>query len=1454
LAGFGKGLHTLYSNRSKQAIKNLEKESDPKTLENKVDRSSSNIDDATAKVIDDEVETIEGQFIGAAPKGTPRVAGETGEPLRDVTPDSAVDDVIVEDKAAVNVAEAVGGGTPTKEEFADVINQTKATSTAGTIKSNLGFNLRRYASRYASYVAFKPSSVFDPFIKYSDTAKRIQKAFRYDQGRQVLGKQTTPDMQDFNEYYKETLGGYLLRFKESLEPIQLTYRGRLSDLVNKDLMRVIRGGKKSDNKNINDAAKEIRSVLDEVGFRLRDAGYIEGDIENYVPRIWDAQKIKNNKAAFADLLVKGNHATRKDVDNLVEDMLDKSNHLDQGASAGSSFFYKRVFKDLDDNAFEEFLDSDPSRLLANYLTVASKQLAKKDIFGVKNLQEFNRFIVGNIDAEMRAAGQKLSRRDREAMEKVYKESTGEGLDRYGKAVGALTEGLATINRMAYLPLATMSSLTEIMINIAKAGATPSLKGFSAAAKDGGERLTKQMQTMLKKQGLTESEIRKEMNEFGIALDVGLDDMVQRLSDEAMSSRFNQKVNNAFFQVTLLDQWTKLVQTSSFVTGKNLINTNLKEIKNHLDAGLTPSRRINRFIGELNELGVDYREGIKWLDKGGSRDDRFYHLLKRGAARYTNEVILNPSMESGLKPFLLSNPKTSIFFQFMGYPMAFNNVILKNAAKSLVQNPESLSNTARVMGAGLIMTETARALNYFRSDGRSERFKSDEEIYTDALLRWGGLGLLFDQVKRGKDRATIYQEPILYPTGFTGPVVSDAIMLAKTGDYTSYIGTKVPGYGAGSLLLGKDFMQDYKESLRELHRESKENLLFPREPRIRNFAEGGKVEEDPIRKLFAFGNIARAITKSAADELGFYSPLQKALLNYKKPTETANQFLKNLEKDPAVKREMEATEFDKFITSKGDDSVKLIDLQEYLATNRYKLNIESSADPANKFGFNPYDRSMLIVQKVEDDMPFEQAVERGTEDDPSFMALVRDPDYQKRFLKNNKNYTESDFLKLEEEIDVPYEYRDPSDPFAFNMLEDIRRQAMSDAQQRQFGRVVPDLGAYGFYTLGGDIRKIQAINAAKATDKFKAERERLDSILLDRYGGRVSKEDINDINNEDLIEERLDLYEKESPGLYEAELESLRKLRAYNEYLEPENYKEFLIRADVNKPLDYDHYSSKHFSSFLKDKDGTEIIDKNKSAKNVIGFVRTADYDNITIPNFKGNAKIKMIEELQSDLSSDLRFAKGRDGKGGSTSLDKQTKELESKAMNLEKEVIDKTKNINSLEKVVKNEEELSRLAIQLNRPISEAKEILEINIEKLNNELEPKNFALSKMNALLSALERTIVPPKQFDIYKNPKAWGKPLIEKTLIEAAKDNSDIIALPTRRIIEQRYIGATAAKSVLKAYDKDFKNILESFAKKYNTEIETFSMGDIDLFYYVRLTSKMKEDIKKGRPMFYTGGKV
>lgn len=797
-------------------------------------------------------------------------------------------DVVIEEVVAKH-ASKVGGGAATKDSLRRMVLETIEESQGPTgekVASNLGLKAKQFFHGYIPKVTLvgKPAGILSAYSKYSNTANVLQKKFRYDLGLGITTERKIVDP-DFFETLKDIQGERWMDIKVSLEPIVLNAKNKVADDANDEIISILRNSGTSENKVINSAALKIKKVLNDIGSDLQKFGLIDEPLEDYFPRMWDRAAIEKNQDAFKTLLMqkqgaKGElDALAKDANeanDIIESLLDIKNQVGIDSST-KSFFSKRKFDIADDDMFKDFIDGDLNSVLLSYVTQTSKQIAKVKVFGVRNINEFSKVWLNPLVDEMKQAGRVLSKNERNEILDIYRSATSEGLARNSEAVEGALDWYILGTRMALLPLATLSSLTEIVTNLAKAGPVNAAKGLSQATGAAFKQISYDLVSKLKKDsGLTDPEAFKELNRHWLAMEQSVADTAERLSGDELSSKWKRNISDKFFRVTMLDQWTKFVQLASFNSGKELIKDNLQRlssdqafIKAYKSSASSNRSVSNALTDELVELGIDVQKGLDWITRGAKKEDDFYKDVQKGAARYTNEVILQPSAAAGLKPRIMSNPRTVIFTQLLTYPAAYTNTILKNAAVKLIRDPKG--NAPRILGAALIMTGMARYSNYIRSHGESEKNKTDAEATLAAVARWGGNGLVLDIMQRAQKSAEIYQSNVAYIAGLS-PVTSDAYKLAKSGDVVSFLGSKMPGYAAFKAIGGEDFKADYDKLTRDLNKKLTKLLVPPKEKKV-SFAKGGEVDvpqapekpEQRIDKMTGFPYDKQAGTAFIDDE-------------------------------------------------------------------------------------------------------------------------------------------------------------------------------------------------------------------------------------------------------------------------------------------------------------------------------------------------------------------------------------------------------------------------------------------------------------------------------------------------------------------------------------------------------------------------------------------------------------
>ena len=451
-------------------------------------------------------------------------------------------------------------------------------------------------------------------------------------------------------------------------------------------------------------------------------------------------------------------------------------------------FQSRVFTEIDDETFEEFLDTNVNRVYSDYIIGSARAIERTKMFG-KSESVFQDRFIDPMRAELQANG--VSFEDRQhILNKVltlYKRTTGlenptwetivKGDLRTGKAIRSATDWAKISQQLAHLPLATLSSITEPLILLSRIN-NPNIvsKEGATAFKDIGHALVKGIKKDLDRWGrvrskLTGKKVRglkdigdeewQELYKVGLALEQSTMDRLQGLYGEAPKGAFAKGVQNAFFHANLLTQWTGAVQLAAFTTGKRLIRENAEAIYNHHNGIAKLSQKeFTRRRNRLWEAGITGKRAVKWyeqaLDSRGQFDESlaqglrgskelrksqlgFYHnYYQRGAARFAKEIILTPTTSAANRPLWHSHPAGQLLAQFAGYPTAFNNTILKRFVQEVYTDP--LHASPKIVATTLLMTSVAVLGNALRSQGDS--LEGDPgDIVAKGIQRWGGMGPL-----------------------------------------------------------------------------------------------------------------------------------------------------------------------------------------------------------------------------------------------------------------------------------------------------------------------------------------------------------------------------------------------------------------------------------------------------------------------------------------------------------------------------------------------------------------------------------------------------------------------------------------------------------------------------------------------------------------------------------------
>jgi hypothetical protein len=512
------------------------------------------------------------------------------------------------------------------------------------------------------------------------------------------------------------------------------------------------------------------------------------------------------------------------ANDIIDTMVDKRNLVNDVDSEFSttmtpSSFSSRNLYMLDDSTITKFIDNDYNTLMRDYLNDTSRAMTRKKLFGI-NTEEFSRNYLDKIRDELQNAGGTLKENDRADLVEMFEYATGLKNTTFESGVGQTASDYAKLSQqMAHLPLATFSSLTEAFIPLTRVSTGTYLKGIGQAIKSWSKTNQKDTMDILQSEhGLTKEEANREMHRVYLGLEQAVAQRIDSIAGEGLQGSIAKKIQSAFFKVNLLSQWTRTVQLASFTMGKDLITKNLRTVAEFQGTKLSGSqkKKLNRATQELYDLGVNIPQGVSWVKNGAKRYsgrknqntniqewNSFYEQqVMQGASRFANEIILDPSKAAVTRPHVQTSATGSILFQFLGYPTAFSNTVLKNYYTQIKRDP--LVGTAKVGSTALFMTGVATGLNGLRTAGESFE-KDPDEIIVDSISRWGGLGF-GEYIRNAKTNAEVGGGTLgTLAKSVTGPIVGDAVdaILYRKGP-TELAATNLPFYS----MVPSKFRKEY----------------------------------------------------------------------------------------------------------------------------------------------------------------------------------------------------------------------------------------------------------------------------------------------------------------------------------------------------------------------------------------------------------------------------------------------------------------------------------------------------------------------------------------------------------------------------------------------------------------------------------------------------------------------
>ena len=635
---------------------------------------------------------------------------------------------------------------------------------------------------WALQIIQKPTSTFLNKMSRAPILNDLILSFRHDAGQRLIAGEVGSQKalkESVNEEIVRLTGTKLDRIKDALAPLMPEESVRkkvllpfskskfrksikkgfyLSDEVNTDLtyflrtnrtFKIVDGKKIKLDANIVTSGKKLQSVMDDIYNESLEAGIKGGKISNYFPRRWLQIALEDSPEELIKHIHKTEKVTMAEAKLIVKEMMaPNSDVIKIGSNLNSNLTKSRKLTRINDEKVSQYLDNDVMSVLNDYVFSATKQIVGKKRLG-GNVAEFTKRFINPIQKQLSKKNTNLTESEVKKLQALYLISTGQKgyiknpIGRF--AHNALTIGAQT----SLLGFATITSLPELF--------TPFLRGLGTESHrantfksmvDYNKVWWNDIKTSYGKGGKLDvrSPEMKELNGFLRAMDMVTEDRAMAAFGQGMGVTAN-KIQNTFFKVIQLQDWTRFVQLVSYQSGKNKIYDNLLQLSKSKENKLSTTQ-VGRLTDELNEFNIDIKAGLGWMKAGANpslKENSFYRTdFMRGAARYVDEVIMNPTAGANQKPLWHSMPSTRWLFGLMGFPTAFSNTVLKNAAREISKDvrDKQLKATPQIMAGLMTMTMASLAGNTLRTAGGNIKdLDSGKTTITDELQNaWKRAGL------------------------------------------------------------------------------------------------------------------------------------------------------------------------------------------------------------------------------------------------------------------------------------------------------------------------------------------------------------------------------------------------------------------------------------------------------------------------------------------------------------------------------------------------------------------------------------------------------------------------------------------------------------------------------------------------------------------------------------------
>jgi len=546
------------------------------------------------------------------------------------------------------------------------------------------------------------------------------------------------ELHDFTEHIHTIHGKYFGKMQDIMDKIYLatpegglTKIGRavpglrtiipvLTDEQNLQLVRALRGGEKSISKLppiLQSAGRDIRKLLDEILDDAQKAGLDVKKRANYFPRVhnwkaWDkpegrtfleSKGIKNpdeviqhfktnggvEDATFVEQVIAGQRLAAREGRKYTGRKGKPQSNLEKA---------RTLLANTSDNELEPFLNNKVYGVLSDYINATGRRITYADLFGPN--EEILSKWVREGSKELKEQGIKV---DPRTIDRVY-EIADVLQQRYNptkhnqRLWNKFSVGMATYQNTRTLSMATLASLAEPMVALMRGGTAAFIKAVPTT-------IDSAMRGIVRNafRGVKRGEAEIAAQDIGMAADAGGAGTIERLT-QGFGGEVN-KLNTAWFDLTLLSQWTKFSRIFADQVGQNLVKSNIKALATRPDLG---KRVLQKYQRQLWDLGINPEEAINYYRRTNGMTDIVSeadiafrnNVLNRARVRFVNDVIMNPRVAN--RPMWHSDPRFAMVSNLKGFQTVFGNTVMKQWYREIapeIMGGRSLPATEKAIKAG-----------------------------------------------------------------------------------------------------------------------------------------------------------------------------------------------------------------------------------------------------------------------------------------------------------------------------------------------------------------------------------------------------------------------------------------------------------------------------------------------------------------------------------------------------------------------------------------------------------------------------------------------------------------------------------------------------------------------------------------------------------------------------------